>query len=149
MNSKNMQTVWTPKTLAERTGVSVPTLHFYEKKELIYSTRTSGNQRRYHRSMARRIAFIQAGQQAGISLAEIKKTLDKLPNNRTPTVEDWAKISKSWAELIDKRIKRLEVMRDRFTSCISCGCLSMKKCQIYNPDDRAVHSNQLNKLIIE
>ncbi len=128
-------TVWTPKTLAERTGVSVPTLHFYEKKGLIYATRTHGNQRRYAKHMARRIAFIQAGQKAGIKLDEIKVTLDGLPNNRTPTVKDWENISTTWTALINERIQRLESIRDKFSSCINCGCLSMKKCQIYNFDD--------------
>lgn len=129
--------LWTPQTLSQRTGVSVPTLHFYEKKGLIFADRTSGNQRRYRRDMARRIAFIQAGQRAGISLAEIKLTLDQLPNHRTPTAEDWASISTTWTESINARIAQLEKMRDKFSSCVQCGCLSMQKCQIYNPNDEA------------
>lgn len=131
----------TPKILAFRTGVTVPTLHFYEKKGLIHSTRTQGNQRRYHRSMARRIAFIQAGQKAGISLSDIKETLDNLPNNRTPNTEDWEKISTAWTQMINQRIASLEIMRNKFTGCIQCGCLSLKKCQIYNIEDEAGKNN--------
>ncbi len=126
---------WTPKQLSERAGVSVPTLHFYEAKGLISATRTMGNQRRYHRSMARRIAFIQAGQKMGISLAEIKQTLDKLPQQRTPTANDWQLISSDWQALLNVRITQLENMRDKLASCIQCGCLSLDSCAIYNPDD--------------
>lgn len=128
---------WTPKMLAERTGVTVPTLHFYEKKGLIFSSRTTGNQRRYDRSMIRRIAFIQAGQKAGITLADIKQTLDKLPKNRTPTKDDWQQISIEWTAIMNARIAHLENMRDKLTSCVKCGCLSLESCAIYNPDDVA------------
>lgn len=131
----NLNNTWTPKALAERTGVSVPTLHFYEQKGLITATRTHGNQRRYAKHMARRIAFVQAGKKAGIRLEDIKQTLDKLPDNRTPTVADWAAISSEWTALIDERIAQLERLRDNFSSCIFCGCLSLTKCQIYNAED--------------
>ncbi len=94
-----------------------------------------GNQRRYHRSMARRIAFIQAGQKMGISLAEIKQTLDKLPQQRTPTANDWQQISSDWQTLLNARITQLENMRDKLSICIQCGCLSLDSCAIYNPDD--------------
>lgn len=126
---------WTPKRLAERTGVTVPTLHFYEKKGLIIASRNAGNQRRYDRSTIRRIAFIQAGQKAGITLAEIKKTLDKLPQNRTPNKADWEAISSEWMTLINARIAHLERLRDKFSSCVKCGCLSLDSCAIYNPHD--------------
>lgn len=139
------KTVWTPKTLADRTGVSVPTLHFYEQKGLITAIRTHGNQRRYPKHMARRIAFIQAGKKAGITLEAIKATLDKLPDNRTPTVDDWTAISRAWEALINERIEALVRLRDKFSSCVSCGCLSMTKCQIYNPDDTVGLTNQAEK----
>lgn len=126
---------WTPKRLAERTGVTVPTLHFYEKKGLIFASRNVGNQRRYDRSTIRRIAFIQAGQKAGITLAEIKKTLDKLPKNRTPNKTDWENISTEWVTLINVRIAHLEQLRDKMASCVKCGCLSLDSCAIYNPND--------------
>ncbi|MBV7434219.1 redox-sensitive transcriptional activator SoxR [Cardiobacteriaceae bacterium TAE3-ERU3] len=142
-----MEQYWTPKSLAERTGVSVPTLHFYEKKGLLFALRTAGNQRRYRRDMARRIAFIQAGQRVGISLAEIKATLDQLPEDRTPTSADWAAISQSWTTLLNERIRRLEAMRDKLTSCIQCGCLSLEKCQIYNPNDRAAHNSAHHNML--
>ncbi len=128
-------TQWTPKELSERTGVSVPTLHFYEEKGLIVATRTLGNQRRYARSMARRIAFIQAGKRMGIKLAEIKQILDELPQNRTPTAKDWQVISTQWQALLNERIIQLENMRDKLSSCIQCGCLSLDSCAIYNPED--------------
>lgn len=131
------QTDWTPKTLSERTGVSIPTLHFYEKKGLINASRTAGNQRRYRRDVARRLAFIQAAQQVGISLSDIKQTLQQLPDDRTPTAEDWQAISATWTELLNQRIEQLVNLRDKVSSCVKCGCLSLEKCQIYNHSDKA------------
>lgn len=131
----NNASVWTPRQLSQRTGVSVPTLHFYESKGLIMATRTSGNQRRYRRDMVRRIAFIQAGQQVGIALKEIKTLFDQLPNQRTPSAADWQTIAQSWSALLDARIERLKLLRDKVDSCIQCGCLSLEKCHLYNPDD--------------
>lgn len=136
--------------LAERTGVTVPTLHFYEKKGLIVASRNAGNQRRYDRSTIRRIAFIQAGQKAGITLAEIKKTLDKLPKNRTPDKADWENISTEWVNLVSARIAHLERLRDKFTSCVKCGCLSLDSCEIYNPNDSVgLESSKLNDWVTE
>lgn len=133
---KSQTPLWTPKQLAQRTGVTVPTLHFYEAKGLIAATRTAGNQRRYRRETARRIAFIQAGQQVGIALKDIKIILDKLPEQRTPTADDWQAIASEWTALLNARIQRLVLLRDKVDSCIQCGCLSLEKCRIYNPDDR-------------
>lgn len=136
---------WTPRMLAERTGVTVPTLHFYEEKGLISATRNSGNQRRYDRSMIRRIAFIQAGQKAGITLNQIKTALDKLPKKRTPNKADWESISTEWTALLNERIMHLENLRDKMTSCVKCGCLSLDSCRLYNADDLAgKNSEQLN-----
>ena len=108
---------------------------------------TVGNQRPYQRDMARRIAFIQAGQRVGISLADIKATLDQLPNDRTPTADDWAAISQGWTTLLNERIRRLEAMRDKLTSCIQCGCLSLENCQIYNPDDHTARSSKYHNAL--
>jgi MerR family redox-sensitive transcriptional activator SoxR len=101
------------------------------------SSRTSGNQRRYDRSVLRRIALIQAGRAAGISLAEIKDALDSLPPGRTPTRRDWERFSGLWREDLERRIRTLEALRDRLTTCIGCGCLSIDRCELLNPDDEA------------
>ena len=122
--------------VAARSGVSIPTLHFYEAEDLIQSwRRTEGNQRRFHREVLRRIAFIRASQQVGIPLRRIKEALDRLPDQRTPTRRDWARLSAAWKEDLDDRIVRLEHLRDRLNGCIGCGCLSLGLCKLVNPDD--------------
>ena len=120
---------------AARSGVAVSTLHFYEAEGLIASRRTPGNQRRYPRAMLRRVAFIRVSQRAGIPLRRIKEALDRLPSGRTPTRRDWARLSAAWREDVDQRISQLQSLRDRLTGCIGCGCLSLKLCQLMNPDD--------------
>lgn len=120
---------------ARRSGVSVSTLHFYESKGLIRSARTRGNQRRYPRSILRRIAIIRVAQKAGIPLATIQAALASLPGERTPTVDDWRKLSKRWRAELDSRIERLIQLRDRLNDCIGCGCLSVTTCPLRNPDD--------------
>ncbi len=122
--------------MARRTGLSVSAIRFYEDKRLIEPVRTSGNQRRYLRSDIRRVSFILIAQQLGLSLGEIKDELAKLEHGRTPTARDWQKISRSIRQRIEDRIAQLERTRDRLDGCIGCGCLSLKKCAIYNPDDR-------------
>ncbi|MDF5757125.1 redox-sensitive transcriptional activator SoxR [Spongiactinospora sp. TRM90649] len=122
--------------LAERTGVAVSTLHFYEAKGLIESRRTAGNQRRYSRDTLRRVSFIRLSQRVGIPLTEIKDALDQLPAGRTPTREDWAKLSETWRAELDGRIERLLQLRDDLTDCIGCGCLSLDRCLLANPHDR-------------
>ena len=126
---------WSVGRVAERAGVKVSTLHFYEDRGLIHSTRNSGNQRRYHPDVLRRVAVIKAAQKMGISLAEIGRALAALPENRTPTVADWERLSRQWRGELDARIAYLERLRDLMTGCIGCGCLSMKNCPIYNADD--------------
>jgi MerR family redox-sensitive transcriptional activator SoxR len=122
--------------LAERGGVSISTLHFYEAKGLIQSSRrTDGNQRRFHREVLRRVAFIRASQQVGIPLRRIKEALDELPDKRTPTRRDWMKLSAMWRKDLDDRIIHLERLRDRLSGCIGCGCLSLGLCKLVNPDD--------------
>jgi MerR family redox-sensitive transcriptional activator SoxR len=121
--------------LAARSGVAVSALHFYEAEGLISARRTPGNQRRYRRETLRRVAFIRASQRVGIPLKTIKQALDGLPGNRTPTRGDWERLSASWRALLDERIAALEQLRDRLTGCIGCGCLSIDRCKLTNPDD--------------
>lgn len=121
--------------LSARSGAAVSALHFYETKGLLSSRRTSGNQRRYTREALRRVAFIRAAQRVGIPLADIREALAGLPEERTPTREDWARLSENWRGELDERIRQLSELRDRLSDCIGCGCLSLKKCSLYNPDD--------------
>ncbi|RSN48341.1 redox-sensitive transcriptional activator SoxR, partial [Actinomadura sp. WAC 06369] len=122
--------------LAERSGVAVSALHFYESKGLISSRRTAGNQRRFSRDTLRRVSFIKVSQRVGIPLAEIREALATLPEERTPTVDDWARLSQHWRGTLDDRIAQLEKLRDDLTDCIGCGCLSISKCALANPYDR-------------
>ncbi len=122
--------------VAKRCGVKVSTLHFYEQKGLIKSWRNEGNQRRYKADVMRRIAVIKAAQKVGVSLESIKKALSTLPDSRTPSTEDWEKLSTGWRDELNARIAFLEKLRDSMTSCIGCGCLSMTKCPIYNQEDK-------------
>jgi MerR family redox-sensitive transcriptional activator SoxR len=121
---------------AVRSGVAQSALRFYEKEGLIRSTRTSGNQRRYHRSELRRVAFIKIAQQVGVSLDEIREALAALPENRTPTKADWSRLSARWRKRLDDRIALMERLRDQLTGCIGCGCLSLQRCRLINPEDR-------------
>ena len=121
--------------VAARSGVAVSALHFYEKKGLIRSLRTPGNQRRYGREVLRRIAVIKVAQRAGIPLARIRDALDALPEGRTPTVADWKRLSRRWRDDLDARIARLTGLRDSLDGCIGCGCLSLKACPLRNPGD--------------
>lgn len=121
--------------LAERSGMSHSALRFYEAKGLIRAERTAGNQRRYHRSTLRRLAFIAAAQRVGLTLARIQEALATLPDERTPTAEDWARLSRMWRDELETRIDALQRLRDRLTSCIGCGCLSLRSCKLRNSDD--------------
>lgn len=122
--------------LSARSGAAVSALHFYESKGLISSRRTSGNQRRYERDALRRVAFIRAAQRVGIPLATIREALAELPDERTPNREDWARMSELWRSELDQRIAQLNQLRDRLADCIGCGCLSLDKCSLSNPEDR-------------
>jgi MerR family redox-sensitive transcriptional activator SoxR len=126
----------TPGEVARRSGVAVSALHFYEREGLIDSTRTAGNQRRYHRDVLRRISFIRIAQRVGIPLAEIRAALRTLPEGRTPTRADWARLSQLWRRELDERILRLTQLRDELAECIGCGCLSLRSCRLANPDDQ-------------
>ncbi|MGW6356445.1 redox-sensitive transcriptional activator SoxR [Streptomyces sp. NPDC055092] len=121
--------------LSARSGAAVSALHFYEAKGLISSRRTTGNQRRYQRDTLRRVAFIRAAQRVGIPLATIRDALSELPEERTPTREDWAHLSEAWRSELDQRITQLGRLRDHLTDCIGCGCLSLENCVLSNPDD--------------
>ncbi len=123
--------------VAERSGVAPSALRFYERQGLIESARTDGNQRRYDRAVLRRIAFIQAGRAAGVSLADIRTALAGLPTRRTPSRKDWERLSSRWRDDLDARIETLQGLRDRLTTCIGCGCLSIDQCDLLNPDDEA------------
>ena len=125
----------TPAELAERSGVAVSALHFYERQGLIRSRRTSGNQRRYSREILRRVAFIRVSQRVGIPLAEIRAALDTLPEGRTPGRQDWARLSAIWRADLDRRIAQLVSLRDDLSNCIGCGCLSLDRCALANPRD--------------
>ncbi len=123
--------------VAERCGVAVSTLHFYESKGLISSLRNRGNQRRYPRAVLRRIAVIKVAQSTGVPLSAIRDALTTLPDNRTPTARDWARLSAKWRADLDERIDRLTRLRDHLGGCIGCGCLSLKTCPLRNPGDKA------------
>ena len=121
--------------VASRCGVAVSAIHFYEAKGLISSWRNSGNQRRFPREVLRRVAIIKVAQRLGLPLSDIKKTLGSLPRGRTPTAQDWAKLSRKWQAELDARIGLLTRLREQLTGCIGCGCLSMKDCPLRNPFD--------------
>ncbi|HLS62196.1 MAG TPA: redox-sensitive transcriptional activator SoxR [Ruania sp.] len=121
--------------VAARSGVSVSALHFYERSGLIAARRTSGNQRRYRRDVLRRVALIRVAQRVGIPLADIRSALAELPDGRTPTRRDWQQLSERWQAELDERIHRLQQLRDSFTDCIGCGCLSIDRCALANPRD--------------
>jgi MerR family redox-sensitive transcriptional activator SoxR len=123
--------------LAARTGLSVSAIRFYEEKGLVQALRTSGGQRRFLRSDIRRLSFALIAQQVGCTLPEIAAELARLPQGRTPTQADWRRISNGFSMLLDQRIAALQRMRDTLDGCIGCGCLSLKKCGLYNRDDRA------------
>jgi MerR family transcriptional regulator, redox-sensitive transcriptional activator SoxR len=123
--------------VAARSGVAPSALRFYERRGLIAASRTDGNQRRYDRAVLRRIAFIQAGRAAGISLERIGTALATLPTGRTPARRDWERLSKRWRNDLDGRIATLQALRERLTTCIGCGCLSIDRCDLLNPADEA------------
>ncbi|GAB2623045.1 redox-sensitive transcriptional activator SoxR [Novilysobacter erysipheiresistens] len=121
--------------LAERSGVAVSALHFYETKGLIASRRTAGNQRRYARDTLRRVAVIRVAQRVGIPLATIREALATLPDDRTPTRADWSRLSARWRDELDARIRQLGRLRGTLDDCIGCGCLSLQRCRLANPAD--------------
>ena len=121
--------------LSARSGVATSALRYYEERGLISSERTAGNQRRYRQATLRRVAFVRSAQRVGLSLEEIEEALATLPEGRTPTKADWARLSRSWRPRIDEQIERLVRLRDKLDGCIGCGCLSLRTCALNNPSD--------------
>jgi MerR family redox-sensitive transcriptional activator SoxR len=123
--------------VAARSGISPSALRFYESQGLVAATRSDGGQRRYERDVLRRLAFIRVAQRVGLTLDEVRSALGTLPNERTPTAKDWARLSRTWRPRLDEQIAVLVSLRDQLSSCIGCGCLSLRACALYNPDDGA------------
>ncbi|MEO0327488.1 MAG: redox-sensitive transcriptional activator SoxR [Pseudomonadota bacterium] len=123
--------------LAERTGLAVSAIRFYEEQGLVYPERNSGGQRRFKQSDIRRLSFVLIAQTFGFSLEQIREQLASLPDGRTPTKADWTRMSRKFRIVVDERIAAMEELRDRLDGCIGCGCLSLTNCQLYNPQDRA------------
>jgi len=123
--------------VARRSGLAASALRFYEDIGLVSSERTSGGHRVYPRHVLRRLAVIRVAQRLGLSLDEIREALDGLPPDRAPTKLEWSRMSRSWRRRLDERITALESLRDQLGSCIGCGCLSLRRCRLYNPEDVA------------
>lgn len=121
--------------VSERSGVAQTALRFYEDRGLIHSERTTGNQRRYPRSVLRTLAFIRTAQRVGLSLEDISAALATLPERRTPTKADWTRLSREWKDELEARIDALQRLRDKLVSCVGCGCLSLRACGLYNAED--------------
>ncbi|MGB5119733.1 MAG: redox-sensitive transcriptional activator SoxR [Vibrio fluvialis] len=121
--------------VAQRAGVKVSTLHFYEQKGLIHSWRNAGNQRRYHRNVLRRIAVIKAAQMVGLTLEEVAESLADLPKHQAPSRQVWEQMASNWNAMLEHRIAQLKALQNDLGGCIGCGCLSMESCAIYNPQD--------------
>ncbi|WP_395703475.1 redox-sensitive transcriptional activator SoxR [Aquabacterium sp.] len=135
--------------LAERGGVAVSTLHFYEARGLLRSHRSAGNQRRYKREALRRLAVIRIAQRVGMPLEQIRDALAALPDERTPTAADWRRLSTAWRAELDARISQLQALRDQLTDCIGCGCLSLQRCRLRNPGDALAAQGAGPRRIIE
>ena len=121
--------------VAERSGIPISAIHFYEREGMISSTRSSGTHRQFSRDVLRRLAFIRASQRVGIPLMNIKEALDELPLKRTPKESDWGKVGKQWHKILSAQIEYMERVRDDLRTCIGCGCLSFQRCQLVNQDD--------------
>jgi MerR family transcriptional regulator, redox-sensitive transcriptional activator SoxR len=135
--------------LAARAGVATSALRYYESQGLIEATRSEGGQRRFARETLRRVSFIRVAQEVGLTLEEIREALHSLPERRTPTERDWERLSTAWRPRIDARIRMLERLRDRLDGCIGCGCLSLRVCQLLNPDDELAEHGPGPRYIIE
>ncbi len=121
--------------VAQRSGLAVSAIHFYEAKGLIVSRRNAGNQRRFGREVLRRLAIIKVAQRTGITLAELREAFATLPEHRAPNADDWRRLSADWRETLDERIRCLSQLRDQLDHCIGCGCLSLAECPLRNPGD--------------
>ena len=134
--------------VAKRTGVATSALRFYESRGLIRPVRTLGNQRRYSRAMLRTVSVIKAAQAVGLSLTEIEAALSNLPSDTIPSKGDWTRLSRGWRRMLDRRIRQLERLRDDLDGCIGCGCLSLKSCRLFNPEDEAAQDGPGSTLTI-
>lgn len=134
--------------VAKRTGLAVSAIRFYEAQGLVTSSRNSGGQRRFARATIRRLSFVLIAQQMGYQLDQIRELLAALPQERTPTQKDWARISRTFRTSLDERIETLERLRDRLDGCIGCGCLSLKNCELYNPNDKAARKGAGPRFVI-
>lgn len=135
--------------LSARSGITQSALRFYENEGLIRATRTPGGQRRYPRETLRRVSFIRAAQQVGLSLEDIRAALATLPDARTPTNADWTRLARQWRPKLDARIAMLERLRDRLDGCIGCGCLSLSHCALLNPDDTAAEAGAGPRYVLD
>ena len=144
-----METHLTIRALSERTGVATSALRYYEAENLIHAGRSPAGQRRFTRDTLRRVSFIRVAQQVGLSLEEIRTALAALPENRTPNEKDWERLSKAWRPRIDYQIRMLERMRDRLDGCIGCGCLSLRRCKLLNPDDTVAQRGPGPRYVID
>lgn len=133
--------------VAHRSGFPPSALRYYEREGLLRTTRTSGGQRRYERGVLRRLAFIRAARAIGVPLDEVRDALDTLPGGRTPTKADWSRLSRYWRGRLDEQIEALVALRDGLDSCIGCGCLSLARCRLYNPDDRVAQNGAGARLL--
>ena len=148
INSDKLHQPLSAGQVAARSGIAVSTIHFYEAKGLVRSWRSSGNQRRYSRDVLRRVAIIKVAQRLGLPLSMIKHAIDSLPGGRTPTAKDWKRLSVEWRKELDRRIGLLQKLRGQLDSCIGCGCLSLKVCQLRNPFD-AVSNEGSGPVLLE
>ena len=123
--------------VAERTGLAVSAIRFYEEQGLVHPHRNAGGQRAFERSDIRRLSFVLIAQTLGFSIAEIREALATLPENRTPTKADWTRISNRFSAVLDEKIAQMQALREKLDGCIGCGCLSLDNCRLYNPEDRA------------
>jgi MerR family redox-sensitive transcriptional activator SoxR len=134
-------------TFAKRTGLAVSAVRYYDDIGLIYSNRTRVGQRHFERSQIRRASFILVAQRFGFSLSEIKDILSSLPNNRTPTTKDWETLAQQFKVVLDQQIADLQILKSKLTSCIGCGCLSLERCKLYNPDDEVAKGGSGPRLL--
>lgn len=146
---KKQDRLFTIGETAERCDIATSTLRFYEKRGLIHSTRTSGNQRRYHPSVLRKVSVIKAAQTLGLTLEEIENAFATLPDSRTPTKKDWERMASKWKDQLDNQIIQLQRLRNNLSGCIGCGCLSLKICSLFNADDHIAHQGNGPRYLID
>jgi len=142
MSAKNTHDRLGMGEVTKRSGFAASAVRYYESQGLIHAERSAGGQRTFERGVLRRLAFIRAAGNIGLSLEEIRGELDRLPAGRTPTRADWSRLSQHWRGRLDEQIAALEKLRDGLDSCIGCGCLSLQRCRIFNPDDIAASSDE-------